>query len=122
MANIDVSELMIDPDFVDPVVLVHRTPTVSNLGENSLQEITVATVGSVQPASGQTIQRLPDAMRVGDVNSFWVRGEIVSDGNCQYPDLIQYKGVAYAVQTVNNWTNWGGGWSVGTCIRQRISL
>lgn len=122
MARIDVSELMIDPDFVDPVVLVHRTPTVTNLGENTLTELKVATVGSVQPASGQTILRLPDAMRVGDVNSFWVKGEIVSDGSNEYPDLIQFQGVSYAVQTVNNWTNWGGGWSVGTCIRQRISL
>lgn len=121
MALIDVSELLLDPDFVDAIALVHRTPTVNEFGENTLVESQIQTVGSVQPASGKTIQRLPDALRVQDVSSFWVQGKIVADGRSQYPDVLCFRGTRYAVQTVQDWSNWGGGWSEGTCVVEKPS-
>jgi hypothetical protein len=123
MALIDVTELLADPDFVDALSITHRVPTVNSMGENSLTETTVETIGSVQPASGATLNRLPDALRVPNVNSFWIKGEIVSDGTNEYPDLIVYQGQNYEVQVVFDWMNWPGsnGWSEGTCVRQVIS-
>lgn len=122
MALIDITDLLVDPDFVDPLALVHRVPTVNAMGENTLEETSVDTIGSVQPASGATLLRLPDAYRVPNVNSFWIKGEIISDGVDKYPDVIMYKGYAYEVQVVFDWTNWGPGWAEGTCVRRKISL
>lgn len=119
MGQIDVSDLLSDPDFTDDLVLIHRTPLVSDLGENSLLERSVPTIGSVQPASGKTLQRLPEALRVGDVSSFWLRGEIVTDQVGAYPDIIQFRGKRYAVQSVMDYTNWGEGWCEGTCVREK---
>jgi galactose-6-phosphate isomerase len=118
MGQIDVTELLQDPEFVDPVVLIHRSPVINAYGENVLSENGVQTVGSVQPISGKTLQRLPEALRVASVMSFWVKGKIVSDGRCQYPDLISYRGQRYAVQAIFDWTNWGAGYSEGTCVRE----
>lgn len=119
MANIDITELLSDPDFVDQVVLVHRTPVVNALGENVLTSTRVGTIGSVQPASGKTLARLPDALRSQNVSSFWIKAEIVSDGNCKYPDVIEFRGRIYAVQNVLDYLNWGQGWTEGTCIVQK---
>lgn len=119
MGNIDVTEILVDPDFIDPLVLIHRKPIVDSYGENTLTEQPVSTFGSVQPVSGKTLQRLPEALRVANVSSFWIKGKIVSDGSCQYPDVISFRGSRYAVQMVFDWTNWGEGWCEGTCVREK---
>lgn len=119
MGQIDVTEVLADPDFVDAITLIHRTPNVDDFGNNQLTERSEPTYGSVQPASGRTLQRLPEALRVANVSSFWVKGKIVSDGSCQYPDIISFKGQRYAVQVVFDYTNWGEGWCEGTCVREK---
>lgn len=122
MGQIDITDLLVDPDFVSPLTLIHRKSCVNNHGDNELQEIGIGTVGSVQPASGKTLQRLPEAFRVANVMSFWVKGKIVSDGSCAYPDIISYKGSRYAVQVIFDWMNWGAGWCEGTCVREKPAL
>lgn len=122
MGNIDVSELLLDPDFIDPVTIIRRTPTVDLYGENKLTEQGSPTFGSVQPVSGKTLSRMPEALRILNVMSFWVKGVIVSDGTCRYPDILVFKGNRFAVQAVFDWTNWGEGWCEGTCIREVPAL
>jgi len=122
MGQIDVSDILADPDMVDPIVLIHRKTTVDEFGQNQLTESGVPTYGSVQPISGKTLQRLPDEFRVANVMSFWVRGKLVSDGKCQYPDIISFNGQRFAVQTIFDWTNWGDGWCEGTCVREKPAL
>jgi hypothetical protein len=119
MGQVDVSELLVDPDFIDPVILIHRKPWIDEYGENKLLEKGFPTYGCVQPASGKTLQRLPEALRIANVNSFWIKGLIVSDGSCAYPDIINFRGTRYAVQVIFDWTNWGEGFCEGTCVREK---
>lgn len=119
MGEVDVTDLLVDPTFTDSISIINRTPTVNAFGENSLAEVTVNTIGVVQPATGKTIQRLPEALRVANISSFWVRGTIVADGTSEYPDLLVFNGKRYQVQSVNDWTNWGGGWCEGTCVAEK---
>lgn len=122
MGNVDVSDVLLDPDFVDPLIIIHRKSHVDGGGVNRLEEQGFPSFGTVQPISGKALQRLPDELRVANVQSFWVKGKIISDGKCQYPDIISYKGNRYAVQIIFDWTNWGAGWCEGTCIRERPAL
>lgn len=118
MAQIDVSELLIDPDFVDSMQVVTRTPNVTSQGENTLRESTVSSVGSVQPASGKTIFRLPEEFRVANVSSFWFKGDIIASEPGKYSSIIIFKGKRYQVQTVFDWMNYGAGWCEGTCVAE----
>lgn len=118
MAQVDVTELLTDPDFVDVIGLITRVPMVNSLGENTIQESSITSVGSVQPASGRTIQRLPEALRVANVSSFWFKGKIIASEAGKYPSLLTFKGARYQVQMVFDWTNWGEGWCEGTCIAE----
>lgn len=106
---------------IDPVVIIRRTPVVNELGENTLQEQGFNTFGSVQPVSGKTLIRVPEALRVVNQMSFWIKGQIISDGTCKYPDILVFNGQRYAVQMVFDWTHWGAGWSEGTCVREKIA-
>lgn len=119
MGQINVAELLDDPDFVDPIVIIRRTPSVDDLGQNRLREQGFSTWGSVQPVSGKTLQRLPEAFRVASVMSFWVKGKIYADGTNRYPDILSFKGERYAVQVIFDWTAWGEGWCEGTCVREK---
>lgn len=118
MAQIDVSELVSDPDFTDAMQVISRVPTVNALGENTLVETTFDSFGSVQPASGRTIQRLPDALRVANVSSFWFKGAIVASAPGQYPSILTFRGVRYQVQLVFDWSNWGAGYTEGVCVAE----
>ena len=119
MGQIDVSDVLSDPDMLDACVLVHRTPFINEFGENVLREQGEQTYGSVQPASGKVLQRLPEALRVPNVMSFLIKGKIVSDGTQRYPDIISFRGQRYAVQVIFDWTSWGEGYCEGTATRER---
>lgn len=118
MAQIDVTELLSDPDFVDEMSILHRRPKVNSFGENTITEEKVDTVGSVQPASGRTLQRLPEALRVANVSSFWVKGGIIASEPGKYTDILVFRGKRYQVQIVFDWSNWGPGYSEGTCVAE----
>jgi hypothetical protein len=122
VANLDITELLLDTDLVDPMVILRRTPRVDKFGENRLREQGFNTFGSVQPASGKTLQRIPDALRVAGVMSFFIKGQIVSDGQERYPDILVFRGSRYAVQVVFDWSNWGLGWCEGTCVREKPAI
>ena len=118
MANIDVSELMSDPDLVDPIQLITRFPRVNYLGRQVLSEKVVDTVGSVQPANYRTVQKLPEAMRVANVSSFWIKGEIIASEPGKYSSILVFRGQRYQVQTVADWSNFGRGYTEGTCVAE----
>lgn len=122
MALVDVSELLLDPDFVDTISLIHRTTTVNTKGENVLVETPVSTIGSVQPASGKEMQRVPDALRMRDVRSFYIKAPILSDGVSQYPDLISFNSIRFQVISSEPWLNFGAGWNRGLCVAEKPSL
>lgn len=118
MADLDVSDLLLDPIFVDPLTLIHRTTAPNGFGENIITEVMVNTVGSVQPANFKQIQRLPEALRNSDIRSFFIKAEIKVDGTGTYPDIILFKGYRYEIKTAAPWLNFGGGWNEGVCVRQ----
>lgn len=118
MAQVNVNELLSDPDFVDEIQLVTRVPQINSLGENILTESSLLSVGSVQPASGRAISRLPEALRVANISSFWFKGVIVASAPGKYSSILVFKGRRYQVQTVFDWSNWGEGYCEGTCVAE----
>lgn len=122
MALIDVSDMLLDPDFINSVSLIHRTASVDSFGKNQLVETTVNTFGSVQPAPVKDVQRLPDSLRLQDVRKFWIKAEILSDGSAQYPDLIAFKGNRYQVISTEPWLNYGNGFNTGLCVAEKPAI
>jgi hypothetical protein len=116
MADLDVSELLLDIDFVDAMSLVHRTSTVNSKGENVLVETTVSTFGSIQPISGKELHRIPEALRQSDIRTFYIKAEITTDGTGRYPDILIFKSKRFQVISTSPWLNFGEGWNEGLCV------
>lgn len=117
-ALIDITDLLHDPDFVEAMSLITRVPTVNTLGENIISETTLNSIGSVQPTSGKDLLRLPEALRLLDVFTFWFQGEITATAPGKYPMILVFKGKRYQVQKVLDWTSWGRSWSQGLAIAE----
>lgn len=122
MGQIDVSDILADPDFVGPLTHIKRKSTVNEFGQNTLCESGSPSHGCIQPATGKTLARLPEAFRVADVQSFWLKGVITADSRNKYPDILVKNGNRYTVQIVFDWSDWGQGWCEGTCVRERPTL
>ncbi len=118
MAQIDVTDLLTDPDFVDKIQLIDRKPVVNTRGENLLTECVTDSVGSVQPADGHTIARLPEDLQTSNVSSFWFKGVIVATAPGKYSSILVFKGMRYQVKMVNEWSNWGAGYCEGVCVAE----
>ncbi len=118
MSQIDVDEILADPDFVDEVCLIDRVPFVNSSGENTLKETALKTIGCVQPAQGKVLLRLPQDLRVANVSSFWLKAEIIASAPGKYSSILVFKGKRYQVQTVFDWSNFGEGYTEGTCVAE----
>ena len=115
MALIDVSELMYDPDFVDPYVVVRTAQSVDMSGRVSESSTILQTVGCVQPANNMTNQMFPECARVAGAieiyTTFMLSGpteEISADDVC-------WKGKTYTVVGVMPYGNYGNGYSLALC-------
>lgn len=116
MALLDVDELMTDPDLVDEVTQIKRVSRADNFGQNVITEVCIQTVGSIQPASGAVLQRLPDFLRNSSVKSFWLKGIITATSPGKYTDILVSNGQRYQVQHIFDWSNWGEGFTEGVCV------
>ncbi len=117
-ALIDVTDLFHDTDFVEGISLITRVPSVNSYGESILSESTVNSIGSVQPASGKDLLRLPEELRLKDVFTFWYQGDIIATAPGLYSSILVFKGKRYQVQRVLDWSSWGRGWTEGLCIAE----
>lgn len=122
MAKLDVSFLMNDPDFVDPVSIVRRTTTINDYGENQLGETTITAIASVQAADGETLASLPEAARLTDVRNIFTKTELIQDENGKYSDVIIWQGKRYILMHVRPWDNFGAGWFKGVMQYEGASV
>lgn len=110
MADVDVSELLNDPDFVDTFVVMRNPATVDATGrlQQPAKPVQTSVFGVVQPASGRTLSVYPDLTNVGAVVEVWTTFglQVASDKN--QPDHIIWDGNTYVVNHVDKWTNFSG--------------
>lgn len=112
MARIDVSELMVDPDFISSFSVARRSSTVNQYGENELTETIINNVsGSVQSAGKETIRRLPEGVKISNVKTIYTKTLLIADANgTGYADQIIFDGLRFNVISCLPWSNFGAGW------------
>lgn len=121
MAIIDVSELMADLDFIDPVVLRTATTTVDTYGVNQLSYVNSDAYASVQPADYKELRRLPEEIMMSDVRKFYLKTDLILNGTTAYPDIIVFQGFEFVVMNSAPWGNYGSGYYKGICVRKDLS-
>jgi hypothetical protein len=113
--TVDVSELMSDPDLVQPFVVKRPTTTLANHGVASTTYETINMRGVVEPATPQEIALLPEGERSSEIMNFWCAQELLpGDGKTNTGDLAIVAGNKYTVIKSERWGAVGSGYFKAT--------
>jgi hypothetical protein len=123
MANIDVSELLTDPDFTSSASLIRRLRAVNDYGENVLTESVPETITVViQPGKGADLERLPESARLHEVISVWYKGVLNCEAQSGYSDVLIWRGLRFQVMACESFLNYGLGYTKALCVLERASV
>lgn len=123
MALIDVSDLLLDPDFTNVVTLIRRTSTINTHGEHEMTESPCNIVASVQDINTEDLVRLPEGARLQDLITVYYRGDLQPESKGGYSDLIVWQGRRYQVRTVDEeFMNFGAGFTRAICSMEEVSV
>lgn len=123
MAQLDVSEVIDDPDFADPIVIVRRRQTVDHHGRASVRETRVNAIGVIIQASGETLMREPEgaSIRAGVGIDVYTKTAVAPANGRYDADEIEWQSQRYTVESVKDWSNFGVGFYVASCTLKAIS-
>ena len=101
---LDISEILDDPDFIQTVEFGIVTQSSTGTGEPLETEVRSSHENTnVQPASGATLQRLPEGERTKDVLQVFTKSSFpIKNG-----DYMYYEGLKYRCITEENWSKHG---------------
>jgi hypothetical protein len=111
MADLDVSELMSDPDFCDTVQLIRRTSDTNDQGRNVLIEADPLSVSMVvQGLQAIDFKRYPDLVNFDGARAFWYSGTLLAESESQYSDIVVFNGLRYQIHKIDeDFRNYGNG-------------
>jgi hypothetical protein len=122
MANIDVSEVLNDPDFQDAFQIIREAETIDQHGRAVDTAGGAKTYyGVIQPASGDTLQLMPDLARTAGTIEVWTQEILQGETDTTAPDVIIWQGNTYTVSHTDPWFNWGTGWVHAVCVRRNMT-
>lgn len=124
MANIDVSDLLLDPDFTDLVTLIRRSCVVDAKGRNAMTETPVVPMITVcvQNVDTETLEKYPDLALLSDKISVWYKGVLTAESVNGYSDVIVFGSNRYYVKYVDeDYTNFGQGWTKAVCVLEKVN-
>ena len=101
---LDISEILDDPDFIQTVEFGIVTQSSTGTGDPLETEVRSSHDNTnVQPASGATLQRLPEGERTKDVLQVFTKSSFpIKNG-----DYMYYEGLKYRCITEENWSKHG---------------
>ncbi len=121
MANLDITELLSDPDLCDCFQYVRRLEQVDTKGRAQNNRVIKKAYGSVQPASGQTLKLFPNLTNVSGSIEIWTKAPLQIATTTLQADLILWKNSTYIVaERLDDWQHFGAGFCHAVCVLQSL--
>jgi len=117
MPDLDVTELLGDPDFCESVVVTRRAETVGANGRSSVSSSTQTVQAVVAPGVSRTF-RLPEGQGAEGTVTVHTTFRLTGPANGYQPDLVQWRGSQYTVMEVNDYSHFGAGFVEALCKMQ----
>ena len=116
MALLDVSEVLLDPDFMDTGLACQRQVlVVGNDGRTTSTQTNIAFAGVVTSDKGDILERLAGAERKkGSITIHTIFPLTAGDGDTT-ADIVTWRGKTYTVSNVNDYAHFGRGFICATC-------
>ncbi len=119
---LDVSDVLLDPDFADTVTVLRRAQTVDIHGRAVITESSIPNVlGVVTLLDPNKLVRTPEYTQAPRTISFVTKARLYgpaevpgSGGSVYQPDYIQWEGNTFLVTSVLPYTRYGAGFVEAT--------
>lgn len=122
MALLDVSEVLIDPDFMDLITGTRYAQTVASTGMAANTTTALTFYGVVTSDSGDILERIATGERVkGNIVIHTVFRLRDGSGANQTADTVIWDGSTYTVSKVNNYSHFGRGFVSAICDLKPIA-
>lgn len=116
MALLDVSDVLLDPDFMDAGLVCKRsTQLIGSDGRATNTVTTTSFTGVVTSDSGDLLERLSAGERKKGSITIHTQFALSSGGPDQSADLVTWRGRDYTVSNVNDYGHFGRGFYAATC-------
>lgn len=109
MATLDVSDVLLCPEFTDNYVIQRNAELVDDNGRSSITLSKIPSVGVVTMASGRDLQRMPDMQVLDRVIKITTKTRLQSEVKNAQPDIIVWRGDNYVVKTCDLYPQFGQG-------------
>ena len=112
MPDTDVTELLSDPDFVEPLNVSQAAETVGTNGRVTITLTPVSPVpyAVIQPEKGQHFVRTPDMQYLPRSIKIWTTYPLTGPAPGRQPDRIVWAGDTFVPTMVRNWMHFGQGY------------
>ena len=115
MARTDVTDALLDPDFVDRLICERIVQTVGDDGiaRNTVTEVPI--YGSVQPNTDAVLDRTPTGERVKGAITVHTKFRLIAGDDKHTADVLRWKGRRHIVADVDDNSHFGRGFCAATC-------
>ena len=115
MANLDVSFLLVDPDFADTLTARRLLQTIGQNGRATSVATDTQFVGVAFPGTGNLMIRSQDGERVSADMTVVTQHALNAGSNGNPADEVVWGGNRYTVKSVQDYSNWGAGFVLALC-------
>lgn len=117
MALLDVTEVLLDPDFMDMGLVCKRyTQTVGDNGRAVNAETSTPFAGVVTSDKGDILERIAGGERKkGSITIHTMFRLTAGDGEEIIADVVTWQGRDYTVANVNDYSHFGRGFVAASC-------
>lgn len=121
MALLDVSDIVLDPDFMDSGLIRHRaSETVGINGRASEIEADQAFAAVVTSDSGEMLARMPDGSRVSGAIMVHTTLDLTPGKGDAPADEITWQGRRYTVERLADYSHFGTGFNAAICALKSL--
>lgn len=118
MPFLDLSDLILDPDFagaMSQITVTRQAETVGSNGRASFTTSSFTPLAVVAPAAGLKLDILPEAARTEGSISVITSFHLLQASASNAADQLTWRGVVYTVAHVSDWTQYGAGFIEAIC-------
>jgi galactose-6-phosphate isomerase len=115
MPLLDVSEILLDPDFVGSLVCARQTQTVDDNGIATDTASTIPFYGVVTNNTGDLLMRLAEGSRINGSITVHSRFLLQAGSDGMDADIVTWNGRSYTVTSVGDWSHFGIGFTAANC-------
>jgi len=116
MPRLDVTDIILDPDFLTSDLMCVRTTEVINSGGVSvLNEVSSQFAGVVTSDEGDLLDRIEGASRSRGSIMVHTKFKLRESMTGFAADIVVWAGARYTVTRINNYSTYGRGFVAATC-------